>query len=102
MAPRAERLDGRERAREENASRNRALGALDASGQGRADDGVCHAPSPFRAVPDLRGVGRAPGVTNDLRIALKLWPFKPMDLAADEIEAQRKARTAEGGESERD
>ena len=49
----------------------------------------------FERCPTSEELGERLRVTNELRNALKLWPFKPMDVGADELEAQRKARANE-------
>ena len=49
----------------------------------------------FERCPTSEELGEKLRVTNAERNALKLWPFKPMDIGADDLEAQRKARIAE-------
>ena len=49
----------------------------------------------FEKCPTSEELGQRLRVTNAERNALKLWPFKPMDISADELEAQRKARINE-------
>ena len=49
----------------------------------------------FERCPTSQELGESLRITNELRLALKLWPFKPMDLSDDELETQRKARIAE-------